>query len=328
MERTHRDVGRETRELITRAKNELLEQLSSKEKEYNRFRESAPLIYKDGAGTNLHQERQLIIETKRSNLLLEITDLRSRLEAIKNQIDRGDSLDAILIAAGVTDLQALTPEQPRIKPQSRTQLVSSRRPVDKTLMLPLLLEEDDLMIRFGVDHPKVKAIRRRIESSKEFYLENYGIDLDDPTPLDEQAENARLAEDEVDEVPIDVQVKRRLVNYVQSLRHQLEQLEKSSDQLSEMFETEQQAAKQLTKLQIDDESYRKDIARTQQVYDQVLDKLRDIQVVGDYDGYKFEVLAPAGRGGTDRPQSFPDFATFRHPWRPRRFAFGVPGGYE
>ena len=97
LESTHRDVGRETRNLIVRAKSELLEQLSAKEQAYNEFREEAPLIYKDGAGQNLHQERQLIIETKRSNLLLEINDLRAELQAIKRHIDRGDSLDSCLL---------------------------------------------------------------------------------------------------------------------------------------------------------------------------------------------------------------------------------------
>ena len=306
LESTHRDVGRETRNLIVRAKSELLEQLSSKEQAYNQFREEAPLIYKDGAGQNLHQERQLIIETKRSNLLLEINDLRAELQAIKEHIDRGDSLDSILTAAGIVDLQALTPRQPKInqRAMAQTRQVAARRPsVDKSAFLPLLLEEEDLLTRYGKDHPQVKAIRRRIESSKEFYLENFGLDLDQPTLPEEEDKEEPFLDLVEDEVPLEVQVKNRVINYVQSLRHQLEQLEASSSQLSRMFDDEQKSAKELTKLQIRDESYRNDIARTQQVYDQVLDKLRDIEVVGDYDGYKFEILAAAGPGRQIGPKA-------------------------
>ncbi len=298
LEDTHRDVGRETRDLIVRAKSELLEQLSAKEQAYNEFRGEVPLIYKDGEGTNLHQDRQLLIENERSRVLLEINNLRSKLETIRGYAASGDRPDVILAAAGISDLNPLDIAEEEAKAEIARE--AARPVVEKTVLLPLMLEEDGLMARYGKDHPKVKAVRRRIDSSKKFYLTNYRLDLD---KLPSEEKQPLPIEPKVKTVSLDEQIKDRVQIYIDSLDHQLAELKQSEQQLAIMFEKEQEEAKSLTQLQIRDESYRKDIERTQQVYDQVIDKLRDIEVVGDYDGYKFDVLAQAGNGRQVAPKA-------------------------
>ena len=56
----------------------------------------------------------------------------------------------------------------------------SEKPVDRNILLPLLIEEQELVSRYGDDHPKVKSIRRRIEFSRKFYRDVVGQELDEP----------------------------------------------------------------------------------------------------------------------------------------------------
>ena len=159
LESSHQDVGLETRELITQAHQELQRQLDVKEEAYNIFRSNAPLMWKDGSGTNLHQERQAAIETERGRLQLRITELQSQLDAVKSAIDRGVNLSAIVATAFRDQPNAERPVARYDNRLQRSQAVMR----EQSTLLPLMLQDEDLAARLGKDHPRVKSARRRIE---------------------------------------------------------------------------------------------------------------------------------------------------------------------
>jgi capsular exopolysaccharide synthesis family protein len=300
LETSHRNVERDVRELIVRAQKELLDQLSSKRAAYDEFRQSTPLIYKDGEGTNLHQERQLIVESERSRLLLQINDTKSKLAAIQEHLRAGKEAEVILAAAGISNLDALEVDTPEMPVKLAAQ---QKKTIEKTAILPLLLEENDLLARYGKDHPRVKAVRRRLNSSKEFYLTNYRVNLDAPPVFEEATDDVQLASADLAPKDLTERIAKRLDTYVESLKHQLAEMIQTEQKLVIMFDQEQEAAKGLARLQIRDESFRTDIAQTQRMYDELLDKFRKIEVVGDYDGYKFDILAKAGNGSQIEPNA-------------------------
>ncbi len=277
LESSHQDVGRETRELITEARQELLRQLTAKEEAYNIFRTNAPLMWKDGSGTNLHQERQAAIEAERGRIQLRITELRSELDAIKSAIERGTNLSAIVAMAFRNQPDA---ERPVAKYDDR---VLDRQAVirEQSTLLPLMLQDEDLAARFGKDHPRVKSARRRIEHTQEYLETLSALEQEDPEALDKE-----LQKWQQDMVRI----------YVESLRHELVQSQQREKDLTELFDDEATKAKELAVFQVQDETHRNDIARTQQLFDGVVERLDEINLTQDDEGYNYRTLAPPGTG--------------------------------
>ena len=283
LQATHEDVGRETRELILQGKEELLRSLQSTEQAYNDFRSDAPLMWRDGTGTNIHHERQAAIEAQRSAILLKKSELESRLNAVEDAIRRQENLDAILSMAA----QALPDvERPVAK---ITHPVDRRRDAvmrEQATLLPLLLQEEEFVSRYGDDHPKVKSVRRRIKHTREFLTKiaetEEAIANEPPDPKQE----ALLR-----------QWKQDLIrSYVAMLRQDLQESQEAVDKLNELFQNEAKLAKDLAVHQIEDEGFRNDIARKQQLFDRLLKSLDEISLVKDYDGYNFSELAQPGTG--------------------------------
>ena len=298
LQASHRDIGRETRQLIHEAQEELLRRLDNLDEEYQEFRKDAPLMWVDGQGLNLHQERQASIETERAAVLLQISDLESQLTSVESAIRRKDNIAALALVA-----QAMYPGAEELRPVRSTPgwqtINTNTRRNDEyqrqAQLLPLLLQEEELSARYGADHPRVKSIKRRIRSTREF--------------LEELAEQSREAEaqamtndqPEIEElVDAEEEMQRwyqQLVTiYVESLRHNLTQLRNRASSLDELFAQETNASKSLAAMQFEDESKRKEIARTQALFDAVVKNLDEISLVDDQDGYIFQVLAKAGDG--------------------------------
>jgi capsular exopolysaccharide synthesis family protein len=283
LQATHHTVGLETRDLIVRGKDELARALTKKEQAYNEFRRNAPLMWKDGTGMNLHQERQAAIETQRSVILLKKSELESRLDSVQSAIRRHENLDAILSMAA----QALPDfERPFVKivhPVDRRREAVIR---EQATLLPLVLQEEEFVSRYGNDHPRVKSVRRRIKHTREY--------LTKITETEEAIANEPL---DPRQEALSRQWKRDLIRgYVAMLRQDLEQSQEAVDKLNELFKNEAELAKDLAVHQIQDEVHRNDIARTQQLFDRLLKSLDEIKLVENSAGYNFSVLAPAGPG--------------------------------
>ncbi len=58
----------------------------------------------------------------------------------------------------------------------------------------------------------------------------------------------------------------------------------------------QKEARELARYEIQDASHRADIARTQQVYDQTIGRLKEINLIRDFGGYDAKVISTPGRG--------------------------------
>ena len=295
LEASHRNIGRETRKLITEAKDELLRKLMNTEEAYKEFRSSAPLMWVEGQGQNLHQQRQAAIESERAGVLLLASDLEAQLSSVKSAIERGDNIAALALLAqanspGAEELRPVrtTPAWQSVNTNSRLNDAYQRR----SQILPLILQEEELSARYGTDHPKVISIRKRIASTQEFI---------DKLAAEAESEAAKQEVPDLDEM-VDVEQEmqewyQKLVTiYVESLSHNLTQLRNRADSLDKLFNDETRAAKQLAAMQFQDESFRKDIARTQKLFDAVVKNLDEIVLTEDQEGYVYEVLAEPGDG--------------------------------
>lgn len=258
---TAQSISKETLDLITEAKDSLLTQLRKEEDAYRRFRQESLLLWHEGEGTNIHQARLSDIEEARSEVLLAHTQTKAQLQSIERALTTGGNREALML---MVEKNAHGSAAGGHDTQSLT-----------SQLFPLLIEEQMLLENHGPEHPKVKAIQSRINATRRYFQ---------TTAVENDARNGAAK-------PVDF-----LLVYVQSLREELMGAEERLRELDALFEKEREAAKAMTDSEIADETFRKEIARTQQLFDGVVKRLEEINLVRDYGGYKAQVISPAGDG--------------------------------
>ncbi len=132
---------------------------------------------------------------------------------------------------------------------------------ESQLLMPML-EEQVLLMDFGPDHPEVQAVREKINLLRK-HLQN------------DREESADF-----------------LTFYIDSLRHDISITQQELAKLDELFDTEREASRSLASYKVADENYRKEIHRTQQMFDMVMKRLEEINLAEDYGEVSTEVISP------------------------------------
>ncbi len=255
-------------ELIGKARDVLQKELAAKEAAYQEFRRKSPLVWKGKDGVNPRQELLDKIEAQRTALLLRQTDLKVKLDALKTAIKNNQSRDVLLAlaneAAPKSDAEAARQAQ-TLKWQEQ--------------LLTLLQEEQRLLQRYGPQHPDVKALRQQLATAREFLNRPsapFGPGKEGPTD------------------PVQWRV--------QALEQELANIKEGEKMLAELYTREHEEAKKQSGYQVQDETLRNDIARTQLLFDGVVKRLQDAALVKDLGGYEPLVIAAPGSGGVKRVQ--------------------------
>jgi capsular exopolysaccharide synthesis family protein len=262
---THTTVSRDTVKLITEAKETLLEKLEHKEKAYREFREATPLLWTKEGTFNIHQARLNQIEATRASLLISRSQTKAQLQALEAAIERGGSREAIML---------MMDKSSPVEFNGGT----GKAGVASTLF-PLLLEEQMLLEDYGVDHPNVKRIRKRIQVTRN-HLRSSG--LDDAEPFDENQKKAG---------PTDF-----VAVYLDSLREDIRSIDEKQKELDDLFVIEAEEAKKLSDYEVSDETMRQDILRTRQLFEGVVKRLEEINLIQDYGKMKTRVMENAKLG--------------------------------
>ena len=259
---THQSISEDVLKLITEAKDVLLGQLTEKEAEYQKFRQEAPLIFgNDAIAKNVHKERLSEIEGARSKLIITSREKMAELNALEEAIARGGNREALALIVRANDRDKDSPRLEQKSPASE--------------LFPLLLEEQMLLEDLGPDHPKVKATQRRIDLTRNFLLS------ENAAGEKAAAEDAKKLKPRVDIV----------TTYADSLRHEIGALQSKQTELDALFEQERTAAKSLLSYEIQDETHRNDIQRTQLLFNGVVKRLEEMSLVKNYGGYKTSVIS-------------------------------------
>jgi capsular exopolysaccharide synthesis family protein len=270
LDETYRNLSDDTLALVTRARNVLQKDLAQKEEAYRQFRQKTPLLWKGRDSTTLRQDRLVEIEAKRSALVLRRTELEGQLAAIESALKSGQSRDVVLAIVSEFSSKAEADD-------SRKNSASDAQ--DK--LLSLLIEEQNLLQRYGSSHPEVQGVRRRIDMARDFLSRPGTISAKATSrsaPLNGQASGD----------PVDL--------HLQYLRQKLEQVRISEKLMAELYQREDEEARKLTTHEIQDEALRTDIAQTQKLYDGLIKRLQDVGLVKDVGGYDARAIAPPTPG--------------------------------
>ena len=139
----------------------------------------------------------------------------------------------------------------------------------------LLLRQQELMATYGPDHPSVRQIDKQIDMVREHYGKQPTAD----------ANNSDF-----------------LQVYVESLKEELLMAQEKMSKYDRLFAQEQGAAKELATFQIQDETFQSEIHRMHQMFDVVLKRLDEINLIKDYGGIDAQVICPPEVGYQVRPQ--------------------------
>jgi polysaccharide biosynthesis transport protein len=263
---TYQNVNQETADLITQAKDVLDGQISETQRQYQKFRDEAPLLYVGGEGLNVHEARLQQIETMRSELQVANWQAQAKIDAVEAALKRGGSREALNLMIG------------QLRDAGGTAAGSgpgSKGSVEEQLF-PLLLEEQMLLEDFGPDHPKVATVRKRIELTREHLLGSLPASGDGTGQAAEPRDFYQV--------------------YLDSLREQIRMNDEQLASMTRLFDQESLAAKAMDKYQIQDGNYRAEIQRKERMFDAVVARLEEISVSKDLGNIKTQLIHPPGTG--------------------------------
>jgi capsular exopolysaccharide synthesis family protein len=259
---TYQDYSDQTVHLITRAKDELDRQLAEKEAFYREFRATSPHLLTNPNGDKINIHELRIGEIERARAEQMLKN--TQLKA------RVEAIEAALQRGGHREALTLLAKQSSAAAGFRTPLDA----VDRQL-IDALLEEQLLLEHFGDDHPDVISTRRKIATLREHSGQVASGDSGEPRDF--------------------------LAVYLDSLQQEVEVGHQQLAELDELFTSEQEAARALSTYQLADENHRSAIGRLRQLFDGVIKRLEEINLIPEHGGVKTQVISPPGMGEKVEP---------------------------
>ncbi|HEV3203250.1 MAG TPA: polysaccharide biosynthesis tyrosine autokinase, partial [Gemmataceae bacterium] len=148
-------------------------------------------------------------------------------------------------------------------------------------LLTLFLEEYTLKETFGPDYPPLKSVRKRIDLARSMLSRQ----------IEERAkEGGSFGEGE------EKRAKELVELYIESLKQELVDTTRAEENLAELFARESSEARKLTKFEVEDEEYRNAIGRMQQLFNGIVKRLQDVDLLTNFGGYDARIIRPAGNG--------------------------------
>jgi capsular exopolysaccharide synthesis family protein len=271
----YKSVTDETAKLITDASEILEKKLTNKQKEYDRFTLEHPTLWKGKDGISATQDLLLNLESRRSALLLQETEIRGRLNAFEKALRDGSCSRAELVS--------LISQAPgRLSTEGGTPGATLEE-----RLRALELQERTLLEDYGKDHPQVISVRHQIRLLRSLTgRPDRGAANDESGTAD----------------PVKT--------HVQSLKLELENTRMAMEALGKLVQEEQRKAQSLRSFEQLDESMRTEIARSQLLFGAIAKRLDEVSILKNFaGGYEAETIAPPEVGGKVYPKPLVVFAT-------------------
>lgn len=267
---TYQNVSQDTVQLITEAKDQLNTQLMDKEQKYRDFRKSAPLMWRSHDGSNVHAVRLQSIEEARSRAIVQRVEALARAEAIGTALKDGKYTRQSLVLMAKRLAKSI---------MESNALQETDNDWEKE-MLPLEIERDSLLAQFGADHPRVKAVNTHIQRLRDFYRG--------------QEEKKKQDAPQADFLQV----------YLESLQQEANETRHQEASLTALYESEHDLAKRLEVFEVQDATSKDEIDRIKTLFQTVVQRLQEINLVKDSGGYVTTVLSPPMPGQQVEPKLY------------------------
>ncbi|MCC9654424.1 polysaccharide biosynthesis tyrosine autokinase [Rhodopirellula halodulae] len=274
-------------EMVNEAKTEVEADLIAAEQAHLKARQEAPLFFQGEGSSNIYQDRYRRLQDELLDLDIQESTVKTRLARVDetleemgdstdpmDQLDKlalidSESLERLGVFAGLQMNSANTAEfkaaMPAKMEEARTQI---------THLLQLNSEKQRLSSVFGPGHPKVQELESEITLVKEFLQDKK--DLTDPGEM--FGESALTPEG-------------LLKAYVGFLNHDLAALAERRKELTYLAADAETKAKELIEYELTDMILQKKITRQEELFEGVVQQLRELDTASGLTGYLYEFLA-------------------------------------
>lgn len=253
--------------LLVQAKDELTDAVDRLEAKFTEFERTSPLQLD---GTNLHEARFAEIQAQISTVVLRRAELSSELKGLEEAIRGGLSKEALLM---LIDKYVVSRGGERLPVSA---VVESDDIETFRALMPLLGEEALLSKEYGARHPKLQAIREKIEVKRAQLKQ-----------LQELRPDIELPESPKTDF---------MANYLDQLRQDIKTTQLKEDDLIELANKENAEAKNLREFVLKRRDYQNRIAREQSLLDDVQQQIRNTQLPTNTGGVTTTVLTGARYG--------------------------------
>lgn len=304
----YRNVGQETLDLITQARDEVSTKLEKLEGEFRDFKKQSGLIYRGSETTSIHRDNADLYMEQKQQLLVSKAKLTGLLASIQQAIDAEEPYQAILLALNAEETvgnnsfdvkKSLSPtKQWELEKIRNKPVMSAADTMRQQKLIPLEIERETLIETVGKDHPAVETIDKQIsiltrsidkvEASEQAL--NAELDAAMMAAADEAASNA------TEEVDPEKRMRDRVQIGVAALRQQMDAINAELELVSSAYADEMRMAREESDSEIRSEEFVRNINRQQQLYDRIVDRLDEVSLVQGGDGLKVFPLNTAKAG--------------------------------
>ena len=284
-------VGTETLNLIENASEMLKGDLHTKSQQFKEFQKRAPLLWKEGVGVNMHHERQAAIEEARSKLMVEKEQLIARIESIERAaLQGGRSFEAAYYKA----VHVLDPDEEdadwrtfriaEYEDFAERHVVRSYLDSLTTYYIDLLIREARMREEYGDAHQELTTVVKNKDLVNELLQKAIAKEQ---SPLNNGVagfEDPELRKHEY----VDI--------YVETLRAELESLDRQIERLTERYAGEQSKANVIQTSLAEYQQLLGEKERTERLYDAVVAQLDEIHLLTEHGGDTMEIVAAAELG--------------------------------
>lgn len=280
--KNYTDKNQSAAELITKAQQQLKDELETEEKKYREFSENAPILVGNENSTNVYRAEFEQIESKLTDVRLERAEKEARLKLVQEELNiiraqNGTNFDKLSligdesaerisvfleVLAGRQDSLYFMAKQPERAEVARGEYAD---------LLKLKAELRALEKEFGPEHSKVQNVKGQIEIVEAF------IGSRSETLKVEELEEQFTADKIIDA-------------YVSLLKHDIRASESREVLLLAASKESEIKAKNLLHLEFEGESLKQSVERQKELFNATIDRLHEINLAKDYGGFVNETI--------------------------------------
>ncbi len=266
LDENYKNLSEETITLIAEAKDKLQAQLQEADQQYAEFKKTSPLLTSSGNAINIYEQRLLEIESQRATVLLEITRLNARMQAMKQALESGDTREALTLLVR-NNMESDRLHSTELQEVERINTIEQR-------LLPLMIELETLKETYAENHPKIKNTRLQINMMREVMMNK---------PVTGEAAESDF-----------------FAVYLQSLDQELKILKRQASEYETLFTDQERMARNHEVYAIEDANHKANIGRLNDLYRVVIARLDEIDLVQD-NLVRMTVVNPASPGSKVSP---------------------------
>ena len=266
--------------ILQNDRSEIEARLVAAEKDYEDFMQRSRILATGNSDQS--RSRLSVLNGQISQLDITEAEMSSRLGLFNQKLQDSGQRDALLLFIGREGQGETTTNTFRQRRQEKN--IESERRLSEAL-LPLVVEAAIIEQKVGPDHPKLRAIRKRID-----LVQREHARIEDLFPNSESDPESVAA-------PVDSELEvDYLLVYQKALRHELEQLHNQRSALRELATAAESQAQLVSKDEQAELRLRRKVDRLQEQYISIASKIGQTELNKDMSGVRATVIMPASSG--------------------------------